>query len=107
MKTPGTLYRTTHEYLDDVGCYCYPRFDKNNRANSKDPYVPVGAILMYVKSNLHKSFFEDEDGEMQYDDIWFDTYLFGDKFVEFDPEDEVVIPLEDNYFQCHIHDEEI
>ena len=95
MKIPGTLYQATHEQLDDIGCYCYqtPKFDKSSRSFVKDVSVPVGAVMMYIRSSLHKALFEDEEGETQFENIWFDVFLYKDKFVEFDPEDEVVVPL--------------
>jgi len=86
MKIPGTLYQTTHEQLDDVGCYCYtkPRFGKNGLIPGEDPYVPVGAIMMYIKTVFHRTLYVKTE---------FDVYLYKDKFVEFHPEDEVVVPL--------------
>lgn len=86
MKTPGALYRATHEQLDDIGCYAYtkPRIGKNGLNLTKDPYVPVGSIMMYIKSVFHR---------MSYGYVEYDVFLCKDKFVEFDPEDEVVIPL--------------
>lgn len=99
MKTPGALYRATHEQLDDIGCYAYtkPRIGKNGLNLTQDPYVPVyvpvGAVMMYVKSSLHKTFYEDEQGETQFEDTWFDVCLYKDKFVEFESAAGVLIPV--------------
>lgn len=88
MKIPGTLCVATHEQLDDVGCYCYvkQKIDKNGFNLTPDPYVPVGAIMMYIKSVSHNNPY--------YGKVNYDVYLYKDKFIEFDPEDEVVIPLD-------------